>query len=237
MGNPFIRRLEGDGPLPGEHRRALEALTARPQAFGPREDVVRGGDELRTANVVMSGWACRYKILPDGRRQIVALFLPGDLCDPYVPLLGAVDRALGTLTAAAVAKVPAQALRALMAEGAGFAEALWGQAHAAVEIQREWAVSVGRRSALERIAHLFCEVAARLAAVGLSDGAECEMPLTQSDLADTLGLSTVHVNRVLQELRASGLIELRNRRLALHDPAALADIAMFDPAYLRRRGS
>ena len=120
----------------------------------------------------------------------------------------------------------------MTASGPVLAEALWAQTMIAVEIQREWTVNLGRRTAQERLAHLFCEVSSRLVAVGLSNGSECDMPLTQGDLADVTGLSTVHVNRSMQFLRTSGFIELRSKRLTIHDHQGLIDFAMFDPAYL-----
>ena len=184
---------------------------------------------------VLSGWACRYKALLNGQRQITALLLPGDICDPYVFLLQSMGHSLGTLTPVTLARVPAQAIRDLSAGGADLGDALWWQMLQVVEIQREWTVSLGRRTALQRLAHLFCEVTTRLNAVGLSDGSECELPLTQADLADALGLSAVHINRSLQELRASRLIELRNKRLTIHDRQGLMDLAMFDPSYLHGR--
>ena len=235
MTNPFLRKLERYVPLSAEHRREVERLTTSVQHVGPNSTIYRDGDDPQVVNVVMNGWACRYKLLPDGRRQIVSLFLPGDMCDPYVFLLDAMDQSLGTLTPVTVARVPSQAIRALTDSGPKLAEALWWQMLITVEIQREWTVSLGRRTAVERIAHLFCEVVHRLAGVGLSDGASCEFPLTQSDLADVLGLSTVHVNRSLQDLRTRGLIDYRSRHLVLSDREALMDLAAFDPTYLHAR--
>ena len=237
MTNPFLRKLERYVPLSADHRREIKALTEPVQHFQARQNIIQDGENPQVVNVVMNGWACRYKLLPDGRRQIIALFLPGDMCDPYVFLLGHRDHALGTLTPVTLARVPSQAIRDLTASGPALAEALWWQTLIAIDIQREWTVSLGRRNAVERLAHLFCEVAARLAEVGLSDLSTCELPLTQADLADALGLSTVHINRVMQELRSSGLVALRNKRLTIHDREGLMDLAMFDPVYLHTRTS
>ncbi len=236
MTNPFVRKLDHHTPLSTEHRRDIEAMTAQVQHLRAHETIIRDGDEPHVVNVVLSGWVCRCKILPDGRRQIVSLFLPGDMCDPYVFLLGAMNQTLDTLTPVTLAAVPAESIRAMTASGADLAEALWWQILSSIEIQREWTTSLGRRTAVERLAHFFCEVSARLVSVGLSNGSDCEMPLTQTDLADISGLSTVHVNRSLQSLRASKLIELRGRRLIIHDHQGLVDVAMFDPTYLHRRG-
>ena len=235
MINPFIRKLESLTRLSDGQRRTLESLTDRVHYIGSRERIIDEGEEPHFVNIVLSGWACRYKLLPDGRRQIIALLLPGDMCDPYVFLLRTMDHALGALSPVTLAKVPAQAIRDLTADGPELAEALWWQMLEAAEIQREWIVSLGRRTAIERLAHLFCEISTRLGALGLVNGADCDMPLTQIDLADAMGISTVHVNRSLQELRASGLIELRGRRLTILDRQELVNLAMFNPAYLQCR--
>ena len=237
MSNPFLRKLDAFAPLSAEHKQEIERLTSRVLHLEPHEHIIRDGDEPHAVNVVLSGWACRYKTLSNGQRQIVSLFLPGDMCDPYVFLLGTMDQALATLTPVTLAKVPAQAIRDMTASGPELAEALWWQMLIITEIQREWTVSLGRRTAVQRLAHLFCEVSARLAAVGLSDGPDCEFPLTQSDLADALGLSTVHINRSLQDLRATQLITLRSKRLTIHDQEGLMDLAAFDPSYLHHRSS
>ena len=232
MINPFVLKLDNYARLSPEHRLEIEALTAHPLQIPAHESIIQDGDNPHVVNVVLGGWACRYKILPDGRRQIIALFLPGDMCDPYVFLLGAMHQPLAAITPVSLAKVPPHAIRAMTASGPVLAEALWAQTMIAVEIQREWTVNLGRRTAQERLAHLFCEVSSRLVAVGLSNGSECDMPLTQGDLADVTGLSTVHVNRSMQFLRTSGFIELRSKRLTIHDHQGLMDFAMFDPAYL-----
>lgn len=235
MANPLIRKLEGFAHISHGTRDRLAALTERVQHMDARQSIFRDGDDPTLVDVVLSGWAFRYKALLNGQRQITALLLPGDMCDPYVFLLRSMGHSIGTLTPVTLARVPAQGIRDLSAGGAEFGEALWRQMLQAVEIQREWTVSLGRRTALQRLAHLFCEVTARLNAVGLSDGSECDLPLTQADLADALGLSAVHINRSLQELRASRLIELRNKRLTIHDRQGLMDLAMFDPRYLHGR--
>lgn len=235
MINPFVRKIESLVSLPATQRHVLEHLTDRLHHVGPRDKIIDEGDEPRLVNIVMSGWAYRYKILPDGRRQIIALLLPGDMCDPYVFLLRTMDHAIGTLTPVTLAKVPGGIIRDLTASGPELAEAMWWQMLEAVEIQREWTISLGRRTAIERLAHLCCEISTRLRVLGLTNGPDCDMPLTQSELADVTGLSTVHVNRSLQELRAAGLIELRNKRLTILDWEGLMDLAMFDPAYLHRQ--
>jgi CRP-like cAMP-binding protein len=128
--------------------------------------------------------------------------------------------------------VQPEELQRIARENAGVHQALWWDLLVTMSVQDERVVSLGRRSASERLGHLFCELRARLDLVGIADGNTFDMPMTQADLGDLLGLSTVHVNRSLQELRGSGLISLRNRRLIIHDVEELAAISLFDPAYL-----
>ena len=197
-----------------------------------RSDIIREGDDPRAVNVILEGWAYRYRQLKDGRRQIVSILLPGDLCDPHIFLLDRMDHTIGTITPVTLAQIPRRAMQDLSARSAVLDEALMREALATAAVQREWTVSLGRRSAIERLAHLFCEVHARLEAVGLADAAGCPFPLIQSDLADALGQTPVHINRTLQDLRGTGLISLSKRRLTIHDRAGLAEFAEFDPTYL-----
>jgi CRP-like cAMP-binding protein len=218
--------------LSDDDRQALLARADRVHSFGPREDLARPGEEPPFLHVVLEGWACRYKLLADGRRQIISIFVPGDMCDPMIFLIYKMSHSLGTLTPVTVARFTRDELETLTAERPNIARAFWYDMLVSAEIQREWTVSLGCRTATQRMAHLFCEMPARLKFVGLSNGTECELPLTQSDLADTLGLSTVHVNRTLQELRGTGFIELKGKRLTIHDERALQDLALFEPSYL-----
>jgi CRP-like cAMP-binding protein len=233
MDNPIIRRLEGFTRLSREDKRALtEAASQRVRRLGPREDIVVEGDLPRDLNLVLDGWACRYKTLEDGRRQIIALILPGDTCDPHTLPLREVDHSLGALTAVTLAEISRESLLTLGETSPRVGQALVWTMLVAMAVQREWTVSLGQRTALERLGHLLCEVYLRLRAVGLTDGNSCEMPLTQVDLGDATGLSNVHVNRVLQELRNSGLIALKGRILTIPDLERLQEISLFSAAYL-----
>ena len=233
--NPFVRKLEAYAPLKTESRHEIEALTSHADHLGAHVRVSHEDDKDRVVTVLLSGWASLQRILPDGRRQIIALLLPGDLCDPDVLLPGSKNSHVNTLTRVTLAKVPVATLRALATGSADLAEALRWQAMVALITQREWTVSLGRRSAIERVAHLLCEVWTRLDTIGLANGSDCDLLLTQGDLADAMGLSAVHANRVLRELRVAGLAEVQRRRLVILDRQRLANLAMFDPAYLHRR--
>lgn len=203
----------------------------------PRADIVEEGEDPRSVNVIQSGWACRYRQFEDGRRQIISLLLPGDCCDPHIFLLDRRDHAIGALTPVSIARIGATAMAELMSRNAALDLAFHREALAASAIQREWTVSLGRRSGVERLAHLFCELHVRLSAVGLADGTSCPMPLTQPDLADALGQTTVHINRTLQDVRAARLLTLKSRRLTLLDPDGLRRLAKFDPSYLHLQAS
>ena len=209
-----------------------DLVEANVRRLGAREDIIREGDEPRHVNLVIEGWACRYKQLQDGRRQIIAFFLPGDPCDPHIFTLRCMDHAIATLTPVTLARITQDAIETVTAKSPRIAETLWWDMMLTAAIQREWTVSLGQRSASERLAHLFCELFLRLRAVGLTEGSSCDLPVTQADLADTLGLSNVHVNRTLQELRAAGHITWKGKRLTIHDLPALMSLALFDPAYL-----
>jgi CRP-like cAMP-binding protein len=207
-------------------------------AMGPvrnvaaRADIIDEGDDPRAVNVILDGWACRSRQLADGRRQIVSLLLPGDPCDPQVFLLDRMDHAISALTPVVLTQIPGAEIQSLVSRSGTLDRAFHLEALATAAIQREWTVSLGCRSGIERLAHLFCELHARLAAVSLATETTCPLPLTQHDLAHALGQTSVHINRTLQELRSQGLITLRSRLLTLHAPQRLAELAHFDPAYL-----
>lgn len=162
----------------------------------------------------------------------MAWLLPGDACDLNVFGLAALDHSIATLSVSTVAFIPNAALERLSAWSPAITRALWWATLVDEGILREWLVTIGRRPADKRIAHLFCELAARLAAVGLADNDSMELPITQTELADTVGLTSVHVNRIVQQLRDQGLIAWRDRTLTVLRPQALRAFADFDPTYL-----
>jgi CRP-like cAMP-binding protein len=197
-----------------------------------RRDIIREGDTPRHVKLIIDGWALRYKMLPDGRRQIVSFLLPGDLCDLNVSLLDEIDHSIGALTPVTYAEMPHDLIETMCDHRPVVSRALWLESLVVAAIQREWTVSLGQRTARERIAHLFCEIFERLDTVDLTEGDRCEMPLTQIDLGEATGMTAVHVNRTLQDLRRDGLIVLNNRILTIPDREALAQVAMFNPSYL-----
>ncbi|MGJ3263700.1 MAG: Crp/Fnr family transcriptional regulator [Salinarimonas sp.] len=231
--DPFFRRLNSYVALTPDDERLVEDLCReRVRRVGPREDVVREGERPRGLHLVLDGWAMRYKSLEDGRRQVLSFVLPGDLCEQHVLLLPRADHSLGSITPVTVAEVSATRIAEISGASPRLPTALAWSDLCAQALQREWTVNLGQRTALERMAHLICELFHRLRAVGLTHGLSYELPATQAMLADATGISAVHVNRTLQELRAAELITLRGRHMTIHDIEALETAGLFSPAYL-----
>lgn len=218
-----------------EEARLELALAERVIEKEARSEIVAEGTQPEHIFVVKEGWACQYRTLHDGRRQVTAILLPGDLCCSHMFVLKEADVSVSTLTPLVVSALSRQALSTLVSEIPDFSDALWWQALMAASIQREWTVSVGRRDSTERMAHLLCELFVRLRMVGLADADAIPMPMTQMDMADALGITNVHINRTLQSMRAKNLIRFDRRRWELLDLAALKRIAMFEDNYLHVR--
>ena len=213
----------------------LDALAARRvRRVRSREHVIHEGDRPIYVNLIVEGWAHSYKVLADGRRQIVAFLLPGDLCDPYLYLLGETDHSIAAVSPLTIAQFSRDEFDVMTSPRID--QALRWDRHVTAAIQREWITSIGQRGALERIAHLALEVFCRMEAVGLVDAGGCDFPLRQTEIADALGMTSVHTNRMLQILRKENLIELSDKRLAIRDRAALERVAMFNPTYLHLQG-
>lgn len=229
---PLQLKLEAFVKLSREDRSAVERLSRSQREIAARRDLIREGDQPRYVHLVLDGWACRYKTLPDGRRQIVAFFLPGEFCDLNIYILREMDHSVGAITKLRIADISREEMDALTGSHPRVTQALWWHELVAAAIQREWTLNLGQRSAFERIAHLMVELFLRLEVVGLTNGNSCDFPLTQNDIADATGLTAVHVNRTLQELRRAGLIVLQGRSLTIPDMPALKNVALFNANYL-----
>lgn len=195
-------------------------------------DIVVEGDDPRSVCIILDGWAGRCRNFPDGRRQITSILLPGDSCDPYVFVFDRRDHTITALSHVAVAYIPSTTFAELQTRSSALERAFHCDALVSAAIQRELAASLGRRTGLERLAHLFCELHARLMAIGLAKETGCKIPLSQNDMADVLGQTSVHISRMLGALRETGLISLKDRYLTIHDAKGLARLAHFDPLYL-----
>ena len=229
---PLVRKLESISSLSIEERQAVESLPATIRTIDAHQDIVRDKDRPTHCCLVLSGWTCRYKLVTEGKRQIFSFHIPGDLPDLQSLHLRVMDHSLATITACQLAFIPHESLRDLNWRFPRLGEALWRDTLIDAAIFREWLIGIGRKSAFGRIAHLFCEMYLKLEVVGLAEQHRCELPITQTDIADALGLSNVHINRSLQEMRAQGLITLRGRTLVIEDWRALSAAGEFDPTYL-----
>jgi CRP-like cAMP-binding protein len=230
--NPLVRKLASFSALSEADRAMLERISAEARIVGPHTDLVREGDKPDGVFLVMEGMACRHKHRGNGARQIMAYLLPGDLCDVDVALLNTMDHTISTLSACKVVRIAPETIAHILEHHPQIARALRMSTLVDEATLREWLLNVGRRSSAERIAHLFCELLVRLGAVGLAKENSYALPLTQADLADTTGMSTVHVNRTLQELRRQGLIELRNGYLKILNLPRLRAVGEFQANYL-----
>lgn len=225
MAGPLSRRLGAHTPLSGDDLAALAHLAVREAMVIAHTDLARQGEAAEGAFLILEGIACRYVQRASGTRQILALLLPGDLCDPDLAHLERWDHGIATLSPCRVARVPRTAVEDLIATRPAVALALRRAKLEEEARSRSWLTALGIGLAVERLVRLLFEILDRLHAVGLADRNEGPVPLTQVDLAECIGISTVHVNRVLQELRRAGLLELKGGRLRFIDRANLAAIA------------
>lgn len=229
----LIRKLEHFVRLSQTDRAILDrAASERVRKFGPRVDITREGDRPKDVHLILSGWACRYKQLEDGRRQVVSFFLPGDLCDLNMFILREMDHSIGTITPVSIADLSRDFFDDMSAGHPRIVTAFWWESLVNAAVQREWTMNLGQRTALERMAHLLCEIFFRLRIAGLTREDSCDFPLTQADLADATGLSKVHVNRTLQELRSAGLIVLKGKMLVVPSLERLMNAGLFNANYL-----
>ncbi len=233
MTNLLIRKLEGFVHLSDGERRAIDALQDKVVLHRAGTDLIREGDRPDSVHVLLEGWAFRYKLLPDGGRQIMAYLIPGDLCDIHIFILKRMDHSIGLLSDSQIGLVPETAMIDVMDRYPRIARALFWSTLVDEATLREWLVNTLRREPFERLAHLFCEMWLRMRTVGLvKEGNMFDLPLTQAELGDTMGLNAVTVNRMLQRLRAEGLIMLKGGHLTILDIDRLRVISGFDPNYL-----
>ena len=226
-------KLEHFVRLSADDRATLSALSrSNVREVRARRDIVREGEDPGAINLILDGWAIRHKMLEDGRRQIMAFLIPGDICDFNVFILKEMDHSIGALTPVTVAQIPREYFEEAETKHPRLAMAFHWDQLVQVAIQREWTVNLGQRSAIERISHLICELFTRLKAVGLCLNGTCHLPITQTDMSEATGITPVHVNRTLQELRSQGLIEWKGREVHVPDMDALKRLAMFHDNYL-----
>lgn len=230
--NPLVTKLSRVLELSPDDRDALSAACRDVHRVDARRDIIGDGERPDRVHLILEGWACRYKILRDGQRQITALLLPGDICDLHVFVLDRMDHAIGAITPVTFAYIDRAQFGELTRSRPRILRALWWTTLVDEGVLRAWLVGIGARDARERLAHLICELYERMRNIGQTLETDFAMPLTQIDLADTLGMTPVHVNRVLRALAADGVLEVRRRAVRVLDLPALVRIADFDPSYL-----
>ncbi|WP_232494830.1 Crp/Fnr family transcriptional regulator [Novosphingobium kaempferiae] len=228
---PVIRKLSALEALTSAEVDAVKALCRDTRTIRRHKDVISEGERPDSVHLVLSGWAARYAILPDGTRQITAFLVPGDFCDMHVTTLARMDHSIGAITDCTVAFIPKSLMDEITRSTPVLTRAFWRATLIDEAILRQWLVSTGRRDAKAGIAHLLCELHIRLRLVGLTNEGDLALPLTQADIADATGLTPVHVNRTLRDLREGGLIG-EGHRIRLLDVPGLRKIAGFHPSYL-----
>jgi CRP-like cAMP-binding protein len=227
-----LLKLRARDDISGEEEAAIRELISEVVDVPSDQVMIRADQELSQSTLLLEGWMARMKDLRAGQRQIAELNIAGDFTDLHGFTLKRLDHDVVTLTPCKVALVPHERLRWLTENFPHLTRVYWFMTNLDAAIHREWTLSLGRRSALARMAHLFCEMFVRLRITGLTDGNGYEFPLTQIELGECLGLTSVHVNRTLQELRRRELIELRARMLTILNWDGLSDVAEFDSSYL-----
>ncbi len=228
----LLLKLRARDLLTGEEEEVLRASVSDIREYPAGRTIVRTGTTLSASTLLIEGIVCRYKDLSDGQRQIMELHVTGDFVDLHGFLLKQLDHNVGAMTPVRVASVPHDALRGITETHPHLGRMLWFSTLLDAAIHREKILSIGRRSAMARIAHIFCELAVRLRTVGLADDEGYELPLTQADLADVTGLTSVHVNRMLKKLRDEDLLTFRGGTVTIGDWDRLQRMAEFDATYL-----
>lgn len=227
-----LMKLRARDEVSEQEERAIASAISVVKDFPADLTVIRRGEELTSSTLLLDGLMCRYKDLRSGERQICEIHVPGDFVDLHSFTLKHLDHNIMTLTPCRIALVPHERLRAITEEFPHLTRVYWFGTNLDAAIHREWELSLGRRSALSRTANFFCELHIRLGLVGLADDSGYDLPVTQIEMAECLGLTSVHVNRTLKQLREQNAVEFRRGRVKLLDLDILRRIAEFDPAYL-----
>lgn len=228
----LLMKLSARDEISAEEAAALEAIVGEAIDVPADRTLVRAGQVLSESTLLVDGLVCRFKDLRDGGRQISELHVSGDFVDLHSFTLKRLDHNVVTLTPCRICQVPHEKLKALVQAHPHLGRMLWFSTNLDASIHREWMLSIGRRTAVARTAHLLCELFVRFSVVGMTDGLTYRLPITQTDLAECLGLTAVHVNRTLRALREQSLVEFRSGLVTISDLDQLKRVAEFTPDYL-----
>ena len=229
---PLYARLATRDELSAEEREALRSIAGPPRVIVAGSDMVTEGQRATKSTLVTEGYCTRYRLMENGERQITAIHVPGDFVDLHSFLLKIMDHSVGALSTCTIISFDHADLERLSQQYPHLTRLLWLSTLLDAAMNREWIVGLGRLSAFARMAHLICELYVRLQIIGQIDGLSFKLPMTQAELADVLGISSVHVNRVLQDMRDQDLVVWKGSRIDIVDWDRLADVGEFDPRYL-----
>lgn len=234
---PMLEKLERWAPLTEADRAAILALPHRIRTLSSHDFIVREGNHSDHSCILLSGFAVRHKITGRGGRQIMSLHMVGDLVDLQNSLLTVADHNVQAVSPVVAAFVPVGAIKAIATNHVAVGRAMWRETLIEASIFREAIINIGRRDAESRVAHFLCEIALRMEAAGLGTADRFVLPLTQEQLGDMLGLTSVHINRTLRQLGEQKIIERAQRSVVVRDFRALRSIGDFDSTYLHLHGS
>ncbi|MDF7773642.1 Crp/Fnr family transcriptional regulator [Sphingomonas sp. AOB5] len=232
MLDKHLMKLRARDTVSADEERVVRGLISETRVVPAKTTIIRAEQRLATSTMLLDGWMCRYKDLSNGQRQITALHIPGDFVDLHSFTLKQLDHNIMALTRCRIGVVPHDRLLAMCESHTHLTRLYWFATNMDAAIHREWELCLGRRTAIGRIAHILCEMHARLKLIGMTHGNWFAFPLTQLELSEATGLTPVHVNRMLKELRERGIAEVRGGEAVLHDAAALEALADFNPTYL-----
>lgn len=230
---PLIEKMARRDAITIQEREALAGLLGPTRIFPAGKALVEPGDRPSFSTFLVSGLCARFSLTPDGGRQLTEINVAGDFIDLHSLLMRQMDHGVVALAECVIAPAAHDDLRRLSEEQPHLTRLLWLETVVDGAIHRQWLVTMGQQNAASRLAHLFCELYCRLEVAGLAGGGKFALPITQADLGDVLGLTQVHVNRVLMELRRQGLVEWKAGQVSIGDWDALVSLGQFDPAYLR----
>lgn len=231
----LVQKLARRDDLSTAEREALDALLGPERRVSAGDLIIKPGDRPGHSTFLVSGFCARYSLTVGGDRQLTEINVPGDFVDLHSLLMKQMDHGIVALSDCVIAPAQHDDLRRLTEQHPHLTRLLWLETVIDGAIHRQWLVAMGRQNATSRLAHLICELYLRLEAAGRAADHHFAVPLTQVDLGDILGLTPVHVNRVMMELRHQGLIEWRGAQVTILDWDRLAACAEFDPIYLRLR--
>jgi CRP-like cAMP-binding protein len=227
-----LAKLRARDTLPPDEENAIREAVSEIKEVPSDRTIINPGVELSHSTLLLEGILCRYKDVRSGERQITELHVAGDFADLHSFTLKHLDHSIMTLTPCRVALVPHENLRMITERHPHLTRLYWFATNLDAAIHREWELSLGRRTARAKLAALLCELLVRLQIVGLADETSYDLALTQTDLGDCTGLTSVHVNRTLKNLRESGLVTFQNGRVDITDLPGLRRAGEFDPTYL-----